>query len=68
MTLATHSHTHARSHSRLPPFDKLVENYPAAQTVTAVKQLIGGGADDTRAPPGPQQCSGAPTAIPAPCG
>lgn len=56
MIVASHPHTHARS--RLPPFDRLVETYPAAQTVTAVKQLIGGGADDTRAPPGPQQWLG----------
>ena len=47
--------------SRLPPFDKLVQAYPYAQTVTAVKQLIDGGADDTREPPGPKQWLGGPT-------
>ncbi|WP_322045504.1 T6SS effector amidase Tae4 family protein [Paraburkholderia sp. J67] len=35
------------THRPLPPFDKLVENYPYRQSVTVLKKMIGGNADDT---------------------
>ena len=33
-------------HRPMPPFDTLVARYPHTETVTQVKKLIGGAADD----------------------
>jgi len=44
---------------KLPPFDKLMNNYPFNQSVVALKTMIGGGANDTNAPPQGQWLGGA---------
>lgn len=48
----------AQTH-RLPPFDTLVRQYPGMMSVSELKIMIGGGANDLDAPPAQQWLGGA---------